>query len=285
MLDSKLSSLDSTHKIVKVMELSSIGKLKKMNNQAEYAQRYYAAIFESMAQLKHLLKSYEENKTGKAVVVLISSSQGFCGGYNAEVFRQVDLLKRTFPREQEVSYIVIGNKGFHYLQKDNVQNIQYYEESLEKLDYSFSRKFVDQFFGEVMSGKINSLHVVYTHYKSPTAYQAKTQKLFPVSQELFDVKDKISLEYFEYEEKDKDVIPLLVHNYLVSAFYSCFILSVASELTQRRITMHAARKNLEDQIEERKIFEKKMRREHELNELIDIIGSSRVMRGETELGE
>ncbi|EAC3180771.1 F0F1 ATP synthase subunit gamma [Listeria monocytogenes] len=285
MLNSKLTSLVSTHKIVKVMELSSIGKLKKMNNQAEYAQRYYAAIFESMTQLKHLLRSYEENKTGKAVIVLISSSQGFCGGYNAEVFRQVDSLKKTIPLDQEVSYIVIGNKGVQYLQKDNVQEVKYYEESLEELNYSFSRKFVDNFFEEVISGEIHSLHVVYTHYESPTAYQAKAQKLFPVSQELFNVKEKINLEFLEYEEKDKDVIPMLLHNYLVSAFYSCFILSVASELTQRRITMHAARKNLEDEIEERKIFEKKMRREHELNELIDIIGSSRVMRGETEIGK
>lgn len=285
MLDSTVTSLVSTHKIVKVMELSSIGKLKKMNSQAEYAQRYYAAIFESMLQLKHLLKSYEENKTGKAVIVLISSSKGFCGGYNSDVFRQVELLRQTIPSGQEISYIVIGNKGFQYLQKDKSQKIDYYDESLEELDFSFSRIFVDKFFEEILSGEIHSLHVVYTHYESPTAYQAKAQKLFPVSKELFKVKEKINFEYFEYEEKDKDVIPMLLHNYLVSAFYSCFILSVASELTQRRITMHAARKNLEDQIEEKKVYEKKIRREHELNELIDIIGSSRVMRGETESGK
>ena len=91
----RMKSVESTKKITKAMKLVATSKLRKTRNQLDELKPYYSKVQETVASI---LKSNEgkidnaylkENKEGQDVYIVITSSLGLCGGYNANVFKTV----------------------------------------------------------------------------------------------------------------------------------------------------------------------------------------------------
>lgn len=85
----RIKSVESTKKITKAMELVATSKLRKTRNQLDELKPYYQGVRQTCAEILASNKGLKdsaylaENKVDKDVYIVISSSLGLCGGYNA----------------------------------------------------------------------------------------------------------------------------------------------------------------------------------------------------------
>lgn len=273
------NSLYVTQKIVRVMELSSLGKLKTVKQNAENTIEYYSVLFYSMKKLEHLFEKFKEREKKRALIFVVSSTKGFCGAYNKEVFNKIDEIELTLENKVKTDYVVIGKKGKKYLEKNKANIVEFIDQEMEEVTFETTMDILDKYFEQILDNEYQQLFIVFTKYENPMKSEAQGIQVFPEIERFLEpgVKEEV-VDFFDYEEKDSIVIRSLLHNYLLSLLYSCLVFSVASEISLRRTTMHEARKSIQELIQAKEKQYKKEKRAQETSDLIDIIGSSKALK-------
>ena len=116
----RIKSVESTKKITKAMELVATSKLRKTRNQLDELKPYYQGVRQTCAEILASNKGLKdsaylaENKVDKDVYIVISSSLGLCGGYNANIFKEIKGVIK--PGDYVYS---IGSKATSYLLKNH----------------------------------------------------------------------------------------------------------------------------------------------------------------------
>ncbi len=163
----RIKSVESTKKITKAMELVATSKLRKTRNQLEQSKPYYSEVAKTVAELLANCKGnndsayLKENKdVTKEAYIVIASSLGLCGGYNANVFKEIkDVIKAD-------DYVYsIGSKASSYLKK-NHQGIT--DTKFEDLNTTFNFKDVTRLVTELTNmycnQEISKIKIVYTEF-------------------------------------------------------------------------------------------------------------------------
>lgn len=92
----RIKSIDSTRKITKAMMLVASSKLMKTRKQMDNMKPYYSQVKDTCAEILASAQGDVDspylvrNSVGRDVVIVISSSLGLCGGYNANIFKTVE---------------------------------------------------------------------------------------------------------------------------------------------------------------------------------------------------
>ena len=114
----RISSVKSTQKITKAMEMVATVKLKRFRKSFDDDLLYTQKLSEVLAEIVHRQKEGKEspytviNESKKGTLyIAITSNLGLCAGYNANLFR---FLESKFDKGSD-ELIVLGNKGItHY---------------------------------------------------------------------------------------------------------------------------------------------------------------------------
>jgi F-type H+-transporting ATPase subunit gamma len=277
-IEKKIQALKSTYKVVRVTELATLGKLGFLRQRAEQAVDYYENILENLRYVKNNMYLSQNNVQEKRIAVLvITSDRGLCGSYNNNIFEQVDNFLATVKEDQIVDFYVIGEQGKEYLLRRKQQIKKYLKISLEEITLEIADALALEFINGIYQGEIDALYILFTKYLSAVSSVALKQKIYPETSE--DSAEDISSEYIlDYDESDEEIEQLLLINYISGLLYSVFLYSVASENCTRRIVMKEAKDNIEKQLEEIIREKRKIDRQNQTNELMDIINGSSVIR-------
>ena len=127
----RIKSVESTKKITKAMELVATSKLRKTRNQLDELKPYYQGVRQTCAEILASNKGLKdsaylaENKVDKDVYIVISSSLGLCGGYNANVFKEIS------QQIKDEDYVYsIGSKGTNSKSYPHIKsNVKIYSSS------------------------------------------------------------------------------------------------------------------------------------------------------------
>lgn len=144
----RIKSVESTKKITKAMELVATSKLRKTRNQLEQSKPYYTNVAQTVAEILANCKGNNdsiylvENKDiEKEVFIVIASSLGLCGGYNANIFKEIKGSIK--PGDYVYS---IGSKATSYLLK-NHQGVT--DHKFDDLNTTFDFKDVTKLVAEL----------------------------------------------------------------------------------------------------------------------------------------
>jgi F-type H+-transporting ATPase subunit gamma len=277
-IEKKIQALKSTYKVVRVTELATLGKLGFLRQRAEQAVIYYENILENLRYVKNnIYFSQEAAREKRLAVLVITSDRGLCGSYNNNLFEQIDQFLATVQEDQLVDFYVIGEQGKEYLLKRKQQIKSYLKISLEDITLETADALALTLIKGIYQGTIDAFHIIFTKYISAVSSEALSQKVYPETSE--DSAEDIYTEYIlDYDESDEEIERLLLTNYISGLLYSVFLYSVASENCMRRIVMKEAKDNIEKQLEEIIREKKKIDRQNQTNELMDIINGSSVIR-------
>ena len=101
----RIKSVKNTKKITKAMELVAASKMKRAVS-STLSSRLYAGyswdILTSVAENLEDNKDYQthpffnEQASGKTLIVLITSNRGLCGGYNSQIIKKNCKIKINF---------------------------------------------------------------------------------------------------------------------------------------------------------------------------------------------
>jgi len=246
----RIKSVESTKKITKAMELVATSKLRKTRNQLEQSKPYYTNVAQTVAEILANCKGNNdsiylvENKDiEKEVFIVIASSLGLCGGYNANIFKEIKGAIK--PGDYVYS---IGSKATSYLLK-NHQGVT--DHKFDDLNTTFDFKDVTKLVAELTKmyreKEISKIKIVYTEFVNNLTFRPRIVTLLPVDPSDFD-HIEISKKSTLFEPSPEEVLDSLIPMYLQAVIYGYIIESATSENAARRTSMDDNADELTEQL-------------------------------------
>ena len=272
----RIRSVESTKKITKAMELVATSKLRKTRNQLEQSKPYYTNVALMTAEILANCKGdndsvylIENNDVKKDVYVVIASSLGLCGGYNANIFKEIkDVIK---PDDYVYS---IGSKATSYLTK-NHQVIT--DSKYENLSTTFNFKDIINLVNELTrmyrEREIRKIKIVYTEFVNNLTFKPRIVTLLPIDPDDFD-HIEISKKATLFEPSSQEVLDNLIPMYLQAVIYGYVIESSTSENAARRISMENATDNADELTEQLLLKYNQARQTAITNEISEIVAGA-----------
>ena len=114
-INRRIKSVKSTKKITRAMELIASSRIVKAQQRMESSNSYVNVLNQIVADLVGkggLDKDTDENKSNKAVIIVVTSDRGLAGAYNTNILKaaenkQAELLSEN----KEVELVTVGKKG------------------------------------------------------------------------------------------------------------------------------------------------------------------------------
>ena len=272
----RIRSVESTKKITKAMELVATSKLRKTRNQLEQSKPYYTNVALMTAEILANCKGdndsvylIENNDVKKDVYVVIASSLGLCGGYNANIFKEIkDVIK---PDDYVYS---IGSKATSYLTK-NHQGIT--DSKYESLSTTFNFKdiinLVNKLTRMYREREIRKIKIVYTEFVNNLTFKPRIVTLLPIDPDDFD-HIEISKKATLFDPSSQEVLDNLIPMYLQAVIYGYVIESSTSENAARRISMENATDNADELTEQLLLKYNQARQTAITNEISEIVAGA-----------
>ena len=212
----RIKSVESTKKITKAMELVATSKLRKTRNQLEQSKPYYTNVAQTVAEILANCKGNNdsiylvENKDiEKEVFIVIASSLGLCGGYNANIFKEIKGAIK--PGDYVYS---IGSKATSYLLKNHKGVTDHKFEDLNNtFDFKDVTKLVAELTKMYREKEISKIKIVYTEFINNLTFKPRIVTLLPIDPDEFDdieISNKSTL----FEPSPEEVLDSLIPMYL-----------------------------------------------------------------------
>ncbi len=270
----RIKSVESTEKITKAMQLVATSKLRKTRNQLDELKPYYSKVQETVATLLESNKGMidhpylKTHQDGKTVYIVITSSLGLCGGYNANVFKT---MKEVIQEQDEV--YMIGTKGMSYLRHRNMSCNEDYISLNSTLEFKDIERMVNELTKRYRNQDISHIKMIYTQFVNNLTFTPRVVDLLPVNTE--DFKDiEVSKKETLFEPSPNAVLDSLIPMYLQSVSYGYLVESVTSENASRRTSMENATDNAQELIEDLLLKYNQARQTAITNEISEIVAGA-----------
>ena len=270
----RIKSVESTKKITKAMQLVATSKLRKARKQMDELRPYYSKTQEVVSEIltsnQGMVESpyLQENRQGKTVYIVVTSSLGLCGGYNANVFKA---MSEYIQVEDEI--YMIGSKGASYLTHHQIPYHDQYLHLNTTLDFKDVIRLVQELTKRYQNHEIGSIQMIYTKFINNLTFQPYVMKLLPVDTKNFE-KKSLTHKATLFEPDPQTVLNDLIPMYLQSVIYGYLVESITSENASRRTSMENATDNAEDLIEELLLKYNQARQSAITNEISEIVAGA-----------
>lgn len=283
-LKKKIKSTKGTFKITKAMKLVSAAKLNKAQVRILGLRPYSVELEETVRTVSALAADYTNEyftpkENNKAVVLVISSDKGLCGGYNSSLAKTVRRFTAEH-KDEDLKFFFIGRKVRELIQKEVNAGKTF---TFAKADptYEEVRKVADELGAMFISGEVGRVYVAYNSFISAIAFDSKVRQLLPMQVSASD-KETIKSKYpydFKYEPGAEQILDTLVPEVYLTTVYTCVLDAIASEHGSRMNAMENASKNSKEVIKKLSLKMNKMRQARITTELIEVVSGAESLNG------
>lgn len=270
----RMKSVESTKKITKAMQLVATSKLRKTRNQLDELKPYYHLVQQTVAEILasnqgNIDNPYlKMNEKGKTVYIVITSSLGLCGGYNANVFKTI----ASDVQDDDIVYM-IGTKGASYLSHRNIDYREDYLDLNTSLDFKDVVRLVGELTRQYRKQEISKIKIIYTEFVNNLSFVPRVVTLLPVDVSDFE-NIEVTSKYTVFEPSPNEVLNNLIPMYLQSVIYGYLVESVTSENASRRTSMENATDNAQELIDNLLLKYNQARQTAITNEISEIVAGA-----------
>ncbi len=273
-----INSVEKTRQITSAMELISVSKMKKATQKYENNLTYFKKvrhtikdILEHSPDIGHKYLTHREGK--RTVYVVIASDKGMAGDYNHNVLN----MAWNHMQNVETKYVfTIGQMAREFFSKNGMSIDMEYMHTIQNPTLDDARHITENIIEMYDNDLFDEVLVCFTREYSTAKQEPMIIKLLPVETKDFDdvIVDGDYSGQIEYEPSRRDVLNLLVPQYIVGTLYGTLVQSVASEHLKRMMAMSNATKNANEMLDKLKIDYNKARQEKITGELSEIIAGA-----------
>ena len=308
-------------KITKTMQMIATAKFQKSLKRAVGTKPYTLKVRELVSELARtiggtvehplLRRPTPETRTGRIVLVVITSNRGLAGAFNGSVLRKAN----AFIREREaagetVELQVIGKKGIGYFNYQR-RPIAVKSEAKDVPAFDAVNRAVEPLIRRFVDGEIDAVHVAYTNFISTGVQRAEVLTVLPLAG-LKESLERIGLQVAEKEAQAKagaldarrsgedvraaeqpmqaeviydfspsvgelldELLPLTVK----TAFFQTFLDATTSEHVARMVAMKSATDNADKMVKALTMQYNRARQSQITTELSEIMGGVEAMKG------
>ncbi len=275
----KISSVKSTQKITKAMQMVATSKMRRAQDRMRLARPYADKIRAVIGNLTQANPDYrhpflQERPDVKNVgIIVISSDRGLCGSLNINIFKQALLAMRDWQAKgAKVSMCLIGGKAsafFRRLPNPVLANTQGLGDHPHIKDLIGTVKVMLDAYKE---GAIDRLLLVHSSFINTMTQKPQAHQLLPV--EPIDGAQLQEHWAYIYEPGAAEILEGLLMRYIEAQVYRGAVENVASEMAARMVAMKAASDNAGKLIGELQLIYNKARQAAITKELAEIVGGA-----------
>ncbi len=268
----RIKAIMGIAKLTDAMKKVAAARLRRAQRQL-FASRPYVEAISSMTEsiffpnISHPF--FEEREVRRGGIIVVSSERGLCGGYNMNIFREVEHLLGGVP---DVLLFLVGRIAQrHFARRPYKIGGSF---SFPSLGFSMEDilPLARASIGAFLQGEIDTLYIVYTHFHAPGALIPTTRRLLPLER-------KAEEREFLFEPKLEDLLDPLLTHYLHSFIFRALLEASASEQSARFISMDMATQNANRLLQNLRIQYNKERQALITKEISEIVGGAEALKG------
>lgn len=280
----RIVSVKNTRQITKAMKMVSAAKLRRAQENVVAARPYARKLSEVLQRLAQSHESdshplLEKRTPEKALIILVTSDRGLCGGFNANISKAAErFIKERKGDYSEISLMTIGRKGYEFLK--NRQTIRKnYTGVLSTLNYHTAAMLAQEVIDGYLAGDYDEVFLFYNAFRSVMSQDITLQQLLPIAPpEAADEETEIAQEYI-YEPSKGKLLAELLPKYIEVTMFKAMLESVASEHGARMTAMDSASKNATEMIGKLTLIYNRARQAAITTELMEIISGAESIKG------
>jgi F-type H+-transporting ATPase subunit gamma len=284
-LKNRISSVKSTRKITKAMQMVAAAKLRRAQEAAE-AGRPYAERFNAvMAQLAggvsgdsgpKLLVGNGSNQTH--LLVVMTAERGLCGGFNGNIAKLARAAANKLMAEgKTVKILTVGKKGREALKRDfgelSIGHVDLSE--VKKLGYDNASGIAQDLLTRFDAGEFDVAKIFYSTFQSVISQTPTEHQIIPADFSNVEAGDENTV--YDYEPSEEGILADLLPRAVATQIFSALLENGASEQGARMSAMDNATRNAGDMIDKLTIQYNRSRQAVITNELIEIISGAEAL--------
>lgn len=273
----QITSIKSTQKITKAMEMVAASKMRKAQQRMQVGKPYAHRIRSVIGHIANASPEYKhaymfEREVKRVGFIIVSSDRGLCGGLNTNVFKQAVLAMREFEQQGVgVELCTIGGKAasfFGSLGAKISASVKEIGEEPAVADLIGAIKVILDAFTE---GKIDKLFIVSNDYINTMTQTPVVRQLLPLLPE--EMPSKHRWDYI-YEPDSQQLLDGLLLRYIESQVYQSVVENTACEQAARMLAMKNATENAGELINTLQMIYNRARQAAITQEISEIVGGA-----------
>ena len=271
----RIKSVTNTRKITKAMELVAASKMRRAIASVLATRPYAEAAWRAVAEiakvsdptLHPLLAKSREKRSGRVLLVVFTSDRGLCGGFNAQLLREVAGFLRT--TKDELDIVAVGKKGQGALLRMQKRIIAAFADLTNNPRIADVKTIADIAISDFVGRKYDAVHMAFTDYRSALVQKPIVRQLLPIVRigELGTVEEAAAgtplprggtegppgeegtYEYL-FEPSPEQVLDMMLPRLVESQIFQALLESSASEHSARMMAMRSASDAASDMIDD-----------------------------------
>lgn len=286
-LKNRISSVKSTRKITKAMQMVAAAKLRRAQEAAESARPYAERMESVMGGLAASVAGSQSapkllSGTGSdqvQLLVVMTAERGLCGAFNSSIVR----LARTKIEElkaagKTVKIITVGKKGREQLRRDYADLLIHHVDlsEVKRIGYDVAQDIARDVLNRFDAGEFDVATIFFSKFQSVISQIPTAQQVVPAS---FDAPEG-GIEggnLYEYEPSEEGILADLLPRGVATQIFTALLENGASEQGARMSAMDNATRNAGDMIDKLTIEYNRSRQAVITNELIEIISGAEAL--------
>ena len=287
-LKNRITSVKSTQKITKAMQMVAAAKLRRAQEAAVAARPYAVRMTEVLASLGAAYAGRTDapallNGTGRDQVhllVVATGERGLAGGFNSSIARLArDTANRLLAEGKTVKILTVGRKGNDILKRQFAKNIveTMSFRDVRQLGYVNAQQVGQKILDMYAAGEFDVATLFFATFKSVIAQIPTALQLIPAKFEAATAAEGAASISYDYEPDEEAILnDLLPRNISVQVFRA-LLENAASFYGAQMSAMDNATRNAGDMIKRLTLVYNRQRQAQITKELIEIISGAEAL--------
>ncbi|MCA9184831.1 MAG: ATP synthase F1 subunit gamma [Pirellulaceae bacterium] len=292
-LDKRRKSVRNIRKITRTMELIATARFKKAMDRATAASAYTRRITQVVRDLADaglevshpLMEARPEPK--RAILLVITSNRGLCGGYNGNVIRAArarwEELRGT-PGMQDVRLEMCGKRGNSAFRYRGIKPHEFYTHFEDKPRFDEVELLANRYLDSFVAGRLDRLDVAYTCFQSASRQVATIETLLPLGSIADGEQGSTGSSasggesMYEFVPSAESILEEVVPTSFKTRLFKCFLDAAVSEQISRMVAMKSATENAGELIRQLSMTYNRARQSQITGEIMEIIGGVEALK-------
>jgi len=285
-LKTRISSVKSTRKITKAMQMVAAAKLRRAQEAAEMSRPYTERFNAVMAKLAasvgdvdnapRLLAGTGDDKVH--LLVVMTAERGLCGGFNGNIAKLAKAEADSLIAEgKTVKILTVGKKGREAMKRDYgsyfIDHVDFSE--VKRIGYAEAQTVANNVLRRFDAGEFDVAKIFFSKFENVVTQIPSKQQIIPADVGEVDEADADTV--YDYEPDEQAILADLLPRGVATQIFSALLENAASEQGARMSAMDNATRNAGEMIDDLTIQYNRTRQSVITNELIEIISGAEAL--------
>lgn len=282
----RISSIKNTQQITKAMKMVAAAKLRKAQQKMQQTRPYANKMGSVVARLVEnsdvdnvLLR--QPGETDRVCMIVVGSDRGLCGGFNNNLFREIeDTIHRDYQEYHEsgkLEIYAIGRKANAYFPKRKYNVVEGFPGFFDDVNYDSTSAIMQEVTEKFISGYYDKVLIAFNEFKTIISQNRLVETVLPIA--VSDIEEKGESETdgitdYIYEPDVNTILSKILPVHVNMQLWRAVLDSNASEQGARMAAMDNATENAKELEEELQLKYNQARQSAITTEISEIVSGA-----------